>query len=178
MSDKDIFYDADCISCFISIDDISILRELFEKVIIPYEVYIELSRIPILKNRIDTLVQEKFIEIMDLDTDSQEYKFFRKLCNGEITGRKIGNGEATAIALAVKENGILASNNTNDVNQAVKLYRIIRIRTGDILVKAFNCGIISEKEGNDIWKKMIKQNRYLTEKTFSKYLKKHSIPPF
>lgn len=31
MSEKDIFYDTDCLSCFISIDDVSILKQLFKK---------------------------------------------------------------------------------------------------------------------------------------------------
>ncbi len=48
MSDEDIFYDTDCLSCFISINDVSILKILFKKIIIPHEVYREFSRIPIL----------------------------------------------------------------------------------------------------------------------------------
>lgn len=57
--------------------------------------------------------------------------------------------------------------------EAIKIYHIKRIKTGDILVKAFYCGIITKKEGNAIWKKMLNQKRFLTEKTFSKYLKKY-----
>ncbi len=178
MSDENIFYDTDCLSCFISIDDVSILKKLFKKIIIPDEVYTEFSRIPILKNRVDTLVDEDFLEITDIYTNTDEYDFYTKLCNGELTSRKIGNGEAAAITLAVKNNGILASNNTKDVKEAIKIYGIKQIKTGDILVKAYNCGIISKNEGNDIWKKMLKQNRYLTEKTFLRYLKKYPQSKF
>ncbi len=173
MSDKEIFYDTDCLSCFISIDDVSILKKLFEKVIIPYEVYDEFSNVAILKKRVDDLHFEGFLEIKDFDVESDGYNLFLKLCNGEFTGRKIGDGEAAAIALAVQNNGILASNNTRDIDDAVKRFSLTRIRTGDILVKAFNCHIISEKEGNIIWNKMLNQKRYLTEKSFSEYLKKH-----
>lgn len=169
----DVFYDTDCLSCFVSIDDVSILRSLFKKIIIPYDVYIEFSRIFILKERVDRLVDEGFIEVADFDIDSKTYEFFTKLRNGKLTGRKIGNGEAAAIALAVENNGILASNNTKDVIEAVEIYNLTRIKTGDILVKAFNQGIINKRQGDEIWKKMINQNRFLTEKTFSKYLKKH-----
>ena len=52
-------------------------------------------------------------------------------------------------------------------------FNLTRIKTGDILVKAFNCDIITEKEGNEIWNKMLNQKRYLTEKSFSDYLKKY-----
>ena len=33
--------------------------------------------------------------------------------------------------------------------------------------------MITEKEGNEIWNKMLNQKRYLTENSFSNYLKKH-----
>lgn len=48
MIEKDIFYDTDCLSCFVSIDEVSILKKLFKKIIIPHEVYAEFSRVPIL----------------------------------------------------------------------------------------------------------------------------------
>lgn len=116
---------------------------------------------------------EGFIEIKDFDVDSDGYNLFLKLCRGEFTGRKIGDGEAAAIALAVENKDILASNNTGDINDAVKRFNLTRINTGDILVKAFNCNIISETEGNAIWSKMLNQNRYLAEASFSDYLKRH-----
>ena len=112
MRDKEIFYDTDCLSCFLSIDDVTILKELFEKVVIPYEVYEEFSRVAILKKRVDDLHYEGFLEIRDFDVESESYDLFLNLCNGKFTGRKIGDGEAAAIALAVENNGILASNNT------------------------------------------------------------------
>ena len=46
---KKIFYDTDCLSCFISINDVSILKKLFDKVIIPNEVYEEFKKVNILK---------------------------------------------------------------------------------------------------------------------------------
>ena len=67
----------------------------------------------------------------------------------------------------------LASNNTKDIIKAVEKYNLIRIKTGDILVKAYNYEIISEKEGNQLWKKMLSQKRYLTEESFTEYLKKN-----
>jgi len=40
---KPTFYDTDCLSCFIVIDDTSILEEQFECIYLPYEVYEELT---------------------------------------------------------------------------------------------------------------------------------------
>ena len=170
---KDIFYDTDCLSCFISINDVSILKELFDKVIIPYEVYDEFSKVAILKKRVEELINEKFIEVIDFDAGSEIYNLYIKLHRGYLFDKEMGRGEAAAIALAVENDGILASNNTKDIVKAVEKYNLIRIKTGDILVKAYNYGIISEKEGNELWKKMLKQNRYLTEKSFTDYRKKN-----
>lgn len=76
MSNKEIFYDTDCLSCFISINDVSILKELFDKVIIPYEVYEEFSRVFILKKRVDDLHYEGFLEIRILMLNLKVIVFF------------------------------------------------------------------------------------------------------
>ena len=89
MIEKEIFYDTDCLSCFISINDVTILKELFEKVIIPYEVYEEFSRVIKKKKRIDDLHYEGFLEIKDFDVESKSYNLFLKLCDGEFTGKKL-----------------------------------------------------------------------------------------
>ena len=79
---KDIFYDTDCLSCFISINDVSILKELFDKVIIPYEVYYEFTKVAILKKRVDELINEKFIEVIDFDSGTEIHKLYIKLHRG------------------------------------------------------------------------------------------------
>ena len=168
---KPIFYDTDCLSCFISINDVSILKILFDKVIIPYEVYNEFSRVRILKKRVDELIEENFIDVIDFDIQSDVYKLFVELHRGYLFDKEMGRGEAAAIALAVENNGIIASNNTRDIMKAVEKYDLKRIKTGDILVKAYHHEIITEHEGNELWKKMLGQKRYLSEKSFTQYLK-------
>ena len=49
----------------------------------------------------------------------------------------------------------------------VKEYGIEHIDTGMILIEALNKGVITEEQGNDIWKRMLKYNRKLPAKTFS-----------
>ena len=155
MSNNDIFYDTDCLSCFISIDDVTVLKKLFDKVIIPHEVYDEFSKIFILKKRVDKLINDDFIEVIDFDTNTKVYKLFVKLRRGYLLDNEIGKGEAAALALAIENNGILASNNTKDITEAINKYNILRIKTGDILVKAFKNKIITEDEGNTLWMKML-----------------------
>lgn len=174
---KPIFYDTDVLSCFLSIHDVTLLKKLFDKIIIPYEVFKELKRAPYIFSDVLKLINENFLEVWDDDVGSETHKLFLSLHYG-YEFDPIGKGEAAAIALAVINNGILASNNTKDVSKAVKKFKIKRIKTGDIFVKAFEEGLISENQANDLWKKMISKNRYLTANSFSEYLKNNPKSSF
>lgn len=126
-----------------------------------------------MKKRVDKLITEKFIEVIDFEITTSVYKLYVKLRRGYLFDKEIGRGEAAALALAIENKGIIASNNTHDIMKVVEKYELARIKTGDILVKAFNLKIITEDEGNALWKKMLNQKRYLTEKTFTDYLNKN-----
>ena len=170
---KPIFYDSDVLSCFLVIHDVSILKQLFNQVIISNHVFNELKRAKFFSSDVLNLVDENFIEVCDYDADIEMKEFIDDLANAKLLSRKIGLGEASAIALAVKHNGILATNNTRDIAEAIKKFNIKRIKTGDIFVKAYNECLISEEHANELWAKMISKNRYLTEDTFSVYLNKN-----
>jgi hypothetical protein len=66
----------------------------------------------------------------------------------------------------------VASNNTKDVMLYIEKYNLERITTGDILVMALKKGLITEKESNLIWSKMLKRNRWLNADSFTSYLNK------
>lgn len=171
---KPTFYDTDCLSCFIVIDDTSILEEQFECIFLPYEVYEEFDRphIQNLKNRVDNLIKKGFVKVIKFDTNSEDYLLFMELSSDYFSDKTIGKGEAAVIVHAKKHNGIVASNNTRDIMPYVEKYNLERITTGDILVMALENGIITEKEGNIIWSKMLKRNRWLNADTFTSYLNK------
>ncbi|MBQ6813232.1 MAG: hypothetical protein IJP12_01200 [Methanobrevibacter sp.] len=171
---KPAFYDNDCLRCFITINDTSILEALFENIYVPFEVYDEFDRpnIQTLKERVDKLIEKGFVKILDFDSNSKEYNLFMELSSEYFTDKPIGKGEAAVIAHAKKHNGIVASNNTKDVMPFVKKYNLKRITTGDILVMALKEELITEKEGNKIWSKMLKWNRWLNAEDFSSYLRK------
>lgn len=171
---KPTFYDTDCLSCFIIIDDTSILEKQFECIYLPYEVYEEFDRphIQFLKNRVDKLIEKGFVKVVKFDTDTEDYLLFMKLSSNYFSDKTIGKGEAAVIAHAKKHNGIVASNNTKDVMPYVEKYNLERITTGDILLMALKKGLITEKEGNLIWSKMLKHNRWLNADSFTNYLNK------
>ena len=165
-----LFFDTDCISAFLWVRNESLLAQLYPgRIVIPRPVYNELSnpRIVHLKVRIDALVSTGQAEIVKIIVGTQEYNMFYKLTVEPDKGQKlIGKGEAAPIALAKENGGIVASNNLSDIGDYVKEFQLKHITTGDILVEAYNKGLITENEGNTIWASMLAKQRKLRTASF------------
>lgn len=175
-----LFFDTDCISAFLWVDNESILSKLFPgRIIIPKEVYDELSNpvvnhIKGLKSQVDFMVNngQAYIEAIDINT--KEYELYLKMTIKPDHGKKIiGKGEAASLALAKEKNGIIASNNLKDIASYVSEFGLKHYTTGDIMMLAFNKGYITEEQGNIIWSKMILKRRKLGYSTFTDYINNH-----
>lgn len=176
MTSEDMFFDTDCISSFLWIRRGDIIVNLFTgKIILPKQVYDELKnpRIPHIGQKVDDMCANKEVDILDIDVDSEAYKIYYELTMDPKDGQvPIGKGEATAIALAKENGGIIASNNLRDIMYYVEKYNLRYITTGEILLKALNDGKITVDEGNRIWQKMILKRRKLPTATFTEYIQK------
>lgn len=174
MTDK-LFFDADCLSAFLWVNEENILFKLYPgRIVLPKQVYNELShpRIPHFKRKINQFSQRGVLSIKEILLDTEEYYLYYELAISHSKGETvIGNGEAAAIALAKTYNGILASSNFKDVAKYAKKYKLEHVGTGDILVAAFNAGHIDEASGNHIWHNMIARRRMLPTSSFTSYLK-------
>ena len=173
---NDLFFDTDCLSAFLWINDTNLLEQLYGgKIVIPGPVYQELSNpsVPHIKKRADALLSKDVASIKQIDTDKDEYGLYRALVKGSKTEKAIGKGEAAGIALAKTYKGILASNNWKDVALYIKKYKLKHIDTAQILMEGLEKSLITEEQGNTVWEQMLNKNRLLPEKTFSNYLKKH-----
>lgn len=173
LNKQPIFYDTDCLSCFIEVEKTWILESVYDKIIIPMAVYKEFRR-PKGNTRfkeINRLKDKKFIEIKYIEYNTKEYYTYEQIKEGYITGRYAGKGEAEALSLAIHSNGILASNNTRDVIEIVEQYQIKWVRVGDILHNAVLEKVISENEAEKIWQEMKSNGRYLGKwETLKEYL--------
>ena len=172
----DLFFDMDCLSAFLWVNDTNILQALYGgKIILPGPVYQELSNpsVPHIKRRADGLINNKVASVQSIDVGTEEYELYNSLVKGEKGRNQIGRGEAAGIALAKQYNGILASNNYRDIAPYIEEYNLKHIDTGHILLEALNQNLITEADGNQIWQKMLAKNRKLPEATFSDYLKKN-----
>ena len=169
-----LFFDTDCLSAFLWINNQSLLAQLYPgRVIIPAQVYAELSipSVPHLKQRIDVMISSGDARIETIQADTEEYRLYRKLVSKPDPGHVIiGNGEAAAIALAKEQGGILASNNLRDVAAYVSEFGLQHMTTGDILKEALERGLITESIGNQLWQNMLQKRRRLGYQSFSEYL--------
>ena len=173
-----IFFDTDCICAFLWVNEESLLERMFPgKIVIPKEVYDEINRPTILhlKTRIDQLIANGSAIVMSMDISSQEYALYRKLTTNSGRNKVIGRGEAASIVLARKYNGVLGSNNLRDISYYIKKYSLKNVTTGDILVEAFQKGLITEQKGNIIWTNMLNKKRQIGANSFTEFLQRSKL---
>ncbi|MCR4903421.1 MAG: hypothetical protein K6A23_11235 [Butyrivibrio sp.] len=181
MTDETLFFDTDCISAFLWIDDTSIITKLYKgRIAFPMQVYKEISDCrglaAVLKERIDILIKNNDAILIDMDIDSEEYALFSEMAIFPPKGQKvIGKGEASCIALAKKYNGILASNNFRDTKKYIEKYKLKYTTTADILLEAYRKEMITFEKAEEMWKEMLSKRRRLGANSFEAYLKMKGI---
>lgn len=175
---KKIFIDTDCISAFLWVGNESLLATLYPgRVVMPKPVYDELDRpnLAWMKARVDSMINSGALTVVTLNAGTEEFELYYKMTESPEKGHRIiGDGEASALALAKSKNGIVASNNFRDIISYIEEYSLEHTTTADILVDAYRQGVIDENQGNTIWKNMVKKRRKLGAASFSDYLASHS----
>ena len=171
--DKPVFYDTDCLECFLFVDAGYILEELFSKIIVPEQVYNELMLIStpyVVKENFKKL-KKGFVEIREIQLMSQEYSVYNLIKKGfwSQTGKVCGEGESAAMALAHLNRGIVASNNLSDVEEYVESLEIELVTSSMILSKAVEMDVISEDVANGLWSEMMDKGIHLPGSSFSQY---------
>ncbi|PZC52358.1 MULTISPECIES: hypothetical protein [unclassified Mesotoga] len=169
-----IFFDTDCISSFLWVDRTDILLSLYaRRIILPEQELDELSNPSIshLSSKVNQLLSQDEIRKAEILVGTEEFKLYYILTIDPQSGQKrIGKGEASAIALAKVRKGMLASNNFKDIQYYIQLFHLKNLTTPMILHTALLKGLIDESEGNTIWSQMIKKRRKLPTPTFTDYL--------
>lgn len=171
---KALFFDTDCLSAFMWVNNTNILVELYGgRIILPDPVYQEICNpcVPHLKKQVDEMIKNKVVSRKTIEVESEEYNLYKSLINGQKGRKEIGKGEASAIALAKEYNGIVASNNYKDIAPYIEKYGLRHVDTGMILKEALDKSLITEDQGNKIWSEMLAKKRYLPTHTFTEYLK-------
>lgn len=175
-----LFFDTDCISSFLWTDKGCLLTQLYPKrIVIPKIVLDELSRVhkPKFTQRLTSLLNSGEARTMDIDYGTEAFSLFRQMTTLPAPGKPaIGNGEASALALAKEHSGIIASNNFRDIKFYIRDLELQYLSTGDILFEAFNDGLLSPKEAELIWKTMLEEDCWIGAQSFEEYMNKPYKP--
>lgn len=81
---KPVFYDTDCLECFLFVDAGYILEKLFSKIIIPEQVYNELmdDNTPAIVKTNFKKLKDEFVETKEIQFASQEYTTYKSIEKG------------------------------------------------------------------------------------------------
>lgn len=159
-----IVFDTDCISCFLWIKKLDIVKALFpNQIIIPQTVCNELNKMKDPQNRflfndLNVQILQNNFKLKDVMVTNWEFNEYCKLISMK-NPKRIGRGEAAAIVIAKSLNGTLASNNLSDILPYVGNNKLPYICTEDILYLSYKKNYFSIEEGNQIWNDMKKYKR-------------------
>ena len=175
-----LFFDTDCLSSFLWTDRGCLLAQMYpNRIVIPEMVYDELQRVhqPKFAKRLNTLLAAGNVLRMDIDVGTTTYSLFRKMTARPDPGKPmIGKGEASAIALAKEHSGIVASNNFRDIRHYIHDLNLDYRSTGDILEEAYNDGLVTMNEAEQIWATMLAEDCWIGANSFREYLGKPHKP--
>jgi hypothetical protein len=167
-----LFLDTDCLSTFLVVQRENLILKLYSNRIgIPQQVYGELRKVQFMKDRVDALLKANRVVLYQFAASTDPGDLYVKLTTHPDNGYKmIGSGEAAAIVLAKHHDGILGSNNMRDILPYIQLYNLKHRSSADIMAEALEQHLISEGQGNVIWRDMLQRNRKLPTDTFTQFL--------
>lgn len=167
-----LYFDTDCLSAFLWVKNERILTQLYPgRIIVPKQVYDELSSVPPLKKQIDSLLKRNEAELLAIVADTPEAALYEQLTGIPRPEHVcLGRGEAASLALSKVHNGVVASNNLRDITPYIAEFHLQHKTTGDILVEALDAGIISKDVGDSLWNSMLRKRRQLGAKSFAEFL--------
>lgn len=138
---------------------ISILREIFNRVLIPEEVYREIMQ---LKDSLEALAVQKAIQNGWIKTE----KITPDL---QIGAELLDEGEKEAITLALKNNCIFLTD--DDHAKKFAIIQSLEVHgTIYVLIKAAAKRIISKEEAKSLLDKMISSRFYVSTEIYAKFL--------
>ena len=166
-----VYFDTDCLSAFLWLNEVSSLVLLFgNNIVIPRGVYDELCKIHTFKSIIDSYINKQIMSIVDIEYDSREMQIYLKLTTKDSHYKVFGRGEAEVISHAVCNSKKMASNNLSDVEDYVKYYNLINYTIVDLLEMLIIDGLKTVDEVEIMWKDLKTKNFKIPGKTYNDFL--------
>ena len=108
-----IIYDIDCLLYFLKIKRTDLLEELFSHIVISNKVFNSLNNPSIpdfIKDKLNDLVDKEFVKVEEISYNTKTFDIYYEIKNDK-KNQILGDGEASSIALAIKNKGVVAYNN-------------------------------------------------------------------
>ena len=147
-------YDIDCLLYFLRIERTDLLEDEFDRIVISNKVFNSLNNPTIpsfIKDKLNELVEKGFVKTEEISYNTEAFDIYYKLIDNH-RNQILGDGEASSIALAIKNKGVIAYNNPDAIKYYLKKYGLKCITLEDIFNDLLKKGIISEKEYKNLLK--------------------------
>lgn len=147
-------YDIDCLLYFLKIKRADLLEAEFNHIVISNKVFNSLNNPSIpdfIKDNLNDLVDKGFVKVEEISYNTKTFDIYYEI-KEDHKNQVLGDGEASSIAIAIKNNGIIAYNNPDAIKDYLEEYNLKCITVEDILKNLLKKGIISQKEFESLMK--------------------------
>lgn len=157
---------------FLYVNREDLLKTNFSKIIISNIAYKKIaspSCPKLIKESLNGFIEESFIKVEEIHIPSTTFDSYCFIMD-HFSDKIISKSEAAALALAIKNNGMIGCNDLNVFKNCIEKYDLDYISSAEILLNSYQKKIISKDEVSKIWKKMNTYSVPLPTKTFLEYL--------
>ena len=174
----DIYFDADTLITFISVNQENLLFQLLGKrVCVPNQVFNELSLDNLSSSVIEKLIKAKKIRKVSLESD-EETSLYYELRFGRKGSKRIGDGETACLILAKTRSGYLASSNYADIASYVKAFGLENYSAARLLALCQEDNILTQDECSRIWRDFMARGRKMPFENYDQYYINEFIPQY
>lgn len=141
-------YDIDCLLYFLKMKRADLLEAEFNHIVISNKVFNSLNNPSIpdfIKDNLNDLVDKGFVKVEEISYNTRTFDIYYEI-KEDHKNQVLGDGEASSIAIAIKNNGIIAYNNPDAIKDYLEKYDLKCITVEDILKDLLKKGIISQEE--------------------------------
>ena len=141
-------YDIDCLLYFLKMKRTDLLEAEFNHIVISNKVFNSLNNPSIpdfIKDNLNDLVDKGFVKVEEISYNTRTFDIYYEI-KEDHKNQILGDGEASSIAIAIKNNGIIAYNNPDAIKDYLEKYDLKCITVEDILKDLLKKGIISQEE--------------------------------